>query len=74
MPMIHVGMMCERIPGGIGNGGTHLHQEPYCMALKLIEYDKIKKHDVETDAKDQRKFMVCSGGLLYLCYAMGFDR
>ena len=37
------------------------------MASKPIEYDKTKKHDVETDAKDQHKFMVCIGGLLYLC-------
>ena len=63
MPMIHVGMMYERIP----TGGIHLHQEPCCVALKPIEYDKTKKHDVETDAKDQHKFMVCLGGLLYLC-------
>ena len=65
--MIHVGMMYERIPAGIGHGGIHLHQEPYCMALKPIEYDKTKKHDVETNAKDQHKFMVCIGGLLHLC-------
>ena len=63
LPMTHVGVVYERIP----TGGIMLHQEPYCLALKPVEYNKEKKHDVEADAAGQHKFMVCVGGLLYLC-------
>ena len=61
--MMHIGMLYKLIKGS----GIHLHQEPYCLALAPIVYDKILDPAKECDAQHQYLLMVYLGASLHLC-------
>ena len=55
--MTHVGMMYEKIP----TGGIFVHQEPYCKALRPIEFDKARDEAVDCTPAEHNLFRVGMG-------------